>query len=472
MNRPACKPIVATFLLVLLAGCATTDTSKVLTQTQQDLASFTATPLQTATTPEQIAQTRAAAQRLLAQPLQQGDAVDLALLNSPALQALLAGAMADASQAAQQGRTANPRLGLEWSSLLNETDIARRISFGLLDVLTLAQRQDMAVRAVQQLQLQLSMDVVAHISNVRQAWVKAVAAQEAQAYAQQVQEAASIGAELARRMQVVGNSSKLQAARQQLWYAQATAQLAQARDEAQSAREALVRALGLDSGQAQALRLPARLPDLPTAPKLYDQTMAQAWQTRLDLRMARAAWEGAQAARSLGQWTRWGDVEIGLRNDLVRGAEGSNTRQGLELGLALPLFDDGSLRRAGLDARSLALAQQVQATERQAASQLRESYAHYRSTYELARQYRDELLPLRKTMSEESLLRYNGMLVSVFDLLMDAQEQITLVRAALAAQQQFWLADAALQAALVGKPLASAPGMVQALSQGASDAAH
>lgn len=472
MNRPACKPIVATFLLVLLAGCASTDTAKLLTQTQQDLASFTATPLQTASTPEQIAQTRAAAQRLLAQPLQQGDAVDLALLNSPALQALLAGAMADAAQAAQQGRIANPRLGLEWSSLLNETDIARRISFGLLDVLTLPQRQDMAVRAVQQLQLQLSMDVVEHISTVRQAWVKAVAAQEAQAYAQQVQEAASIGAELARRMLVVGNGSKLQAARQQLWYAQATAQLAQAGDEAQSAREALVRALGLDSAQAQALRLPARLPDLPTAPKLYDQTMAQAWQTRLDLRMARAAWESAQAARTLGQWTRWGDVEIGLRNDLVRGAEGSNTRQGLELGLALPLFDDGSLRRAGLDARSLALAQQVLASERQAASQLRESYAHYRSTYEMARQYRDELLPLRKTMSEESLLRYNGMLISVFDLLVDAQEQITLVRAALAAQQQFWLADAALQAALVGKPLASAPGMVQALSQGASDAAH
>jgi len=233
-----------------------------------------------------------------------------------------------------------------------------------------------------------------------------------------------------------------------------------------------VRALGLDSVQAQTLRLSARLPDLPAAAKVHDQTMAQARQTRLDLRMAQAAWESAQQARTLGQWTSRGDVEIGLRNDLVRGAEGSNTRQGLELGLALPLFDDGSLRRAGLDARSLALALQVQATERQAASQLRESYAHYRSTYELARQYRDELLPLRKTMSEETLLRYNGMLVSVFDLLVDAQEQITLVRAALAAQQQFWLADAALQAALVGKPLASPPGMVQPLSQGTSDAAH
>ena len=472
MNRPACKPIVVTFLLVLLAGCAITDTSKVLTQTQQDLATFTTAPLDIAFTTEQVAQRRAAAQRLLAQPLQQADAVGLALLNSPALQALLARAIADASQAAQQGRIANPRLGLEWSSLLDETEIARRISFGLLDLLTLPQRQGMAASAVQQVQLQLSMDVVEQISTVRQAWVKAVAAQEAAQYAQQVQEAAGIGAELARRMQSVGNSSKLQAARQQLWYAQATAQLAQARDEALAGREALVRALGLDSVQAQRLRLPARLPDLPAAPREFDAAMAQAWQTRLDLRMAQAAWDAAQQARNLSQWTSRGDLEISLRNDLVQGAEGSNTRQGLELDIALPLFDDGSLRRAGLDARSLALAQQVQATGRQAASQLRESYAHYRSSYELARQYREELLPLRKTMSEETLLRYNGMLVSVFDLLVDAQEQISLVRAALAAQQQFWLADAALQAALVGKPLGSGVSKTPLATQGASDAAH
>jgi len=472
MNWSALRPSVLTLLLALLSGCASIDTSKVLNQTQQDVALLRTTPLQLASTPEQVAQRSAAAQRLLKQPLQQADAVALASLNSPALQALLARAMADASQAAQQGRIANPRLGLEWSNLLDETEIARRISFGLLDVVTLPQRQGMAANAVQQVQLQLSMDVVEQISAVRQAWVMAVAAQEAAQYAQQVQEAAGIGAELARRMQNVGNVNKLQAARQQLWYAQATAQLALDQDEAQSRREVLVRALGLDSTQTQALRLPARLPDVPAAPRLYDQAMAQAWRTRLDLRMAQAAWEGAQQARTLGQWTSRGDVELGVRNDLVQGAGGSNTRQGLEWGMTLPLFDDGSLRRAQLDARSLALAQQLQATERQAASQLRESYAHYQSAHALARRYRDELLPLRKTMSEETLLRYNGMLVSVFDLLLDAQEQITLVRAALAAQQQFWLADAAMQAALLGKPLPSVAGMAQPTAQGTSDAGH
>ena len=472
MNWSALRPSVLTLLLALLSACASIDTSKVLSQTQQDVAPLSNTLLQLASTPEQVAQRSAAALRLLEQPLQQADAVALAGLNSPALLALLARAMADASQAAQQGRVTNPRLGLEWSTFLDETEIARRISFGLLDLVSLPQRQGMAANAVQQVQLQLSIDVVEHISVVRQAWVMAVAAQEAAQYAQQVQEAAGIGAELARRMQSAGNVNKLQAARQQLWYAQATAQLARDQDEAQSRREVLVRALGLDSVQTQALRLPARLPEVPAAPRLFDQAMAQAWRMRLDLRMAQAAWDGAQQARNLGQWTSRGEVELGLRNDRVQGADGSNTRQGVELGLVLPLFDDGSLRRAGLDARSLALAQQLQATERQAASQLRESYAHYQSAHALARRYRDELLPLRKTISEETLLRYNGMLVSVFDLLLDAQEQITLVRAALAAQQQFWLADAALQAALLGKPLASVAGMAQPIAQGANDAGH
>lgn len=159
MNRRVCSAIVVPLMLAYLAGCASVDTSKVLMQTQQDLAPFTATPLQISFTPEQAAQRSAAAQHLLEQPLQQADAVGLAWLNSPALQALLARAMADAAQAGQQGRIANPRLGLEWSSLLDATEIARRISFGLLDVLTLPHRQDMAARAVQQVQLQLSMVV-------------------------------------------------------------------------------------------------------------------------------------------------------------------------------------------------------------------------------------------------------------------------------------------------------------------------
>lgn len=59
-------------------------------------------------------------------------------------------------------------------------------------------------------------------------------------------------------------------------------------------------------------------------------------------------------------------------------------------------------------------------------------------------------MPLRKKISDENLLRYNGMLISVFELLADAREQVVSVEAAIRAQRDFWLADADLQLALNG----------------------
>jgi hypothetical protein len=45
-----------------------------------------------------------------------------------------------------------------------------------------------------------------------------------------------------------------------------------------------------------------------------------------------------------------------------------------------------------------------------------------RIAFDLARQYRDTVVPLRKQISEEDMLRYNGMLISVFELPADARE--------------------------------------------------
>jgi len=70
----------------------------------------------------------------------------------------------------------------------------------------------------------------------------------------------------------------------------------------------------------------------------------------------------------------------------------------------------------------------------------------------VAKHYRDEVLPVRRVISEENQLRYNGMLIGVFELMADARDQVGTVTAAIAAQQQYWLADAALQASLIGRP--------------------
>jgi outer membrane protein TolC len=382
--------------------------------------------------------------------------VQLALANSPALQALIAQSWVELAAADQAGRVANPLFTFDRMRLDSELELGRLLSIGLLDLLTLPQRQAIARNQLAQGQIQLSASVVELVSQVRQAWVRAVAAQQTATYAAQVSKSAEAGAELARRMQQVGNFTRLQRARQQVFYADAAAQLASARQAATAAREALVRQLGLDDAQAAQLQLPQRLPDLPGQVREPAQVTAAAMQQRLDVQLARLQLESAGRAQGLALLTSLADVELGGRHDTVfDNATGRRSnRNGYELAIRLPLFDWGTAGRAAMNAQSLAAANRYDSVVRSASSQLRESYSGYRTAYELARHYRDEIVPLRKAIADENVLRYNGMLIGVFDLLADSREQIASVMAAIHAQQQFWLADAGLSSSLIGKPLA------------------
>ena len=60
------------------------------------------------------------------------------------------------------------------------------------------------------------------------------------------------------------------------------------------------------------------------------------------------------------------------------------------------------------------------------------------------------MLPLRKLISDEMLLRYNAMQIDVFALLADARGRIAANTAAIAARRDFWLAAVNLAVTIVG----------------------
>jgi outer membrane protein TolC len=252
-------------------------------------------------------------------------------------------------------------------------------------------------------------------------------------------------------MAAVGNFSRLEAAREQSFYADATADVARAQLEAQRTREVLIRLLGLSGDLAATLTLPDRLPDLPAAPDDESVLARRAFDERLDVALARA--ELDFTARSLGLTRVTSTVnalEVGVANTSTTGED---TLKGYELELRLPIFDFGDARRANAEAVYLAALNRTATVIAEAQSHLRESYLGYRTSYDLARHYRDEIVPLRKTIADENLLRYNGMLISVFELLADAREQVSSVRQAIGAQRDFWLADAMLRSTLIGRPV-------------------
>src|SRR5690606_31235682 len=132
---------------------------------------------------------------------------------------------------------------------------------------------------------------------------------------------------------------------------------------------------------------------------------------------------------------------------------------GYEIELRLPIFDWGTARNARAEYAYMQAVDRAADTAVKARSEVREAYSAYRTAFDLAKHYRDEIVPLRKRIADENVLRYNGMLISVFELLADARQQIAAVNGYIEALREFWLAEAALQLALTGaSPGAIAPG--------------
>jgi outer membrane protein TolC len=392
-------------------------------------------------------------ERLLAAPLTEAAALQLALAHSPALQALLAEGWRAQAEAAQRGAPPNPFFLFERVVTGGDVDITRFLGIGLTELLTWPWRSDIAQRDIDALRLQLARDVLAHNSEVRAAWVRAVAAQQLVVYHRQVQDAAAASAELARRMQAVGNFSRLQRAREQAFLADATTQLARAMAAATVEREALVRKLGLDAGDAERLQLPERLPDLPAQARHGDEVSQRAINERLDLLLARAQLGAVQRATGL-ETVQLFDIELAAVSELGPGGERG---RGFEAGIRLPLLDPGIALRQASSAKLLAAQNRFEQVRIEAGSVLRERYVLYRSAHDVARHQRDEVVPLKRSITDEMLLKYNGMLVGVFELLADARAQVGAVIAAIEAQRDFWLADAALNAAIVGAPSSATP---------------
>ena len=441
--------------VLALAGCASVNIDQAVQDANDATGAFTQGKLELSRTEQQVHARQKLSTELLAKPLSMDDAVQLALANSPAVQTLLAQSWSDIARATQVGRISNPIFTFERIQYRDELEIGRLLSVGLIDLLTLPYRQGISSSLVRQAKFQLSASVVEQVTQVRQAWVRAVATKQTLQYAEQVNASALASAELAQRMQQVGNFTKLQRQRQQVFYADSVAQLAAARQAETSSREELVRQLGLTDAQAAQLQLPERLPELPQQPRDASAVSTVAADQRLDVVLARSQLDAAGKAQGLNLLTSVVDVELSVRRNTVfdNAAGTHSSKNGFELGIRLPIFDWGSAQRATMSAQSLAAANRYESTVRAASSQLRESYFAYRTAYDVAKHYRDEIVPLRRAMAEENGLRYNGMLISVFELLADSRDQVSSVMAAINSYQQFWLSDAALAASMTGKPM-------------------
>jgi outer membrane protein TolC len=429
-------------LLLSLAGCASLAPQTSLEQVQQQSAELTGQDaLHWGREQQQSPQVRERIADLLAEPLGLESAVEIALMNNPGLQARLFDlGIADAERV-QASRLSNPGFSIGRMTRGTEVEWERGLHLNLASLIALPLTRRIAEGQSGQVQREVSLSVMRLATDTRIAWYSAVAAQQSLAYSEQVLQAADAGAEMARRMAAVGNYSVLQQAREQTFYAEAALANLQAKREQSGSHERLIGLLGLWGGQTD-FDLPERLPDVPQHPLDQPDIEQQAMISRLDVQASQQGSERLATNLKLGKATRFINVlELGVSHN---SSNEEPVQRGYEITVELPLFDWSGARMAGNEARYMQQVQRTAEVAINARSQVREGYHAYRSAWDVAAHYRDEIVPLRKRISEENMLLYDGMFIGVFDLLADAREQIQTVNRYLQAQRDFWVAQSEL----------------------------
>ena len=458
VRRAILKLCLSTALLIFLSGCATYysedggfDTAAVAARDHLGMEA------QWLKDQETTAKAYDDVSKLLERSLSADDAIQIALLNNPGLQSAYAELGVSEAERVQAGRLPNPGFSFSRTSGGGTLEIERSLSFSVGAILTLPLRVSMENRRFEAAKLAAAEATLDVAFSAREAYFNAVAAKQTTAYMRQVLEAAQASRQLMERMARVGTSSKLELAREELFHAEATTALARAIQGEVAAREALVRALGL-FGEQLSFTIPDRLPELPPQPQEIENIEQKALQQRLDIQIARKQLESLKRSMNLTSTNHFVSLLEEAGPAQVRD-RGEPIRDGYEIVVEIPIFDLGDARVARAEAVYMGGVHRLREAAITARSQVRETYHGYRSAYDIAKQYRDSIVPLRTRISDEQLLRYNGMLTGVFELIQDAREQIVTVTEAMQATRDFWLADTALKRVSLG---AGSPSMKMA----------
>jgi outer membrane protein TolC len=402
-------------------------------------------------TQDDASSARARVQHLLKRRLTADTAVQIALLNNRGLQAGYNElGIAEATMLAES-LPPNPKLSISRTASAIDVEIERKIVTDILALATLPARAEIAQDRFRQAQLRAAEQTVRVAADARRSYYRAVASQQLAAVLGEAQSAAANAAKLATRLGESGALNKLDQAREQVFSAEVSAQLASARQRAATERERLIQVMGL-WGNDLAFKLPPALPTLPPRLRPLSTVERDALRHRIDVQIARIEVETLAKSFGLSQATRFINVlDLGAIAKTTRPAEGEVDRQrGVEVELQVPLFDFGETRLREAEQTYMRAVNRLAEKAINVRSQARDAYRNYRSTYDIAAHYQREVLPLRKIISDEMMLRYGAMQVDVFSLLAEARQRTTANIAAAEAHRNFWLASTDLSAAIIG----------------------
>ena len=372
-------------------------------------------------------------------------AVQIALLNNRNLQATyeeLGIAQADLVQA---GLLKNP----VFDGLFRFPDQAPRgpnvelaVTQDFIDILFIPARKKLAASQFEVAKLRVAQAVVNLAAEVRSTFYRLQGAQQMVEMRGTIVQAMAASTDATRRLHEAGNTNDLNLANEQVLYTQAKLDLAEAEAEVMEDRERLNTLLGL-WGLSTQWTIGDRLPELPLGDPSPQGMESLAMRQRLDLAAARQQIEVTGRALGLSRQF-WFLPELSIGVDTERDPAGGHVT-GPSVSAAIPIFDQGQATLAAGNARLRQAQQQYQGLAIEIRSQIRA--ARYRMVAARARAeyYQRVVLPLRAKIVAQTQLQFNGMFVSVFQLLQTKQAQIDAGREYIEALRSYWIARSELE---------------------------
>ncbi len=456
----------------LLAGCATSGTMGGAVDVSDPKSGFAAVAGRTASVTGQQPvwiQSRAEAQATAGtvRDLVRGKSVDadlavkVALMNNKGLQAAYAGIGTSAAELWQESLPVNPSLGIGVTGGIDPVRaIESAVVANIMSAMTRPRRVAVADARFRQAQLVAAEATLRLAADTRRAWIGAVASNEALGYLQKAQQTADAASELAQKLGETGAFPKTAQAREHVLFAELAGQTASARLEARNAREELNRAMGLWGADID-YKLPGSLPKLPPRGADRRAIEAEALRNRVDLEIARLELEALAQSYGLTKATRYvSDVSLLAGVEIEReeeeaeeGASAKTTTEVLpviDLEFTIPIFDTGQARMRQAEMAYLRAANLLAERAVNIRSEARQAHNARQATYDIARHYRNSVVPLRTAIAEQATLTYNGMITNTFELLADTGARTDSLLQSVNAKRDFWLADASLVTAVYG----------------------
>src|SRR6266852_320858 len=452
-TRLRSKPTYTIVLLsaLLLSGCATFSPDGGMTVVANVAGETIQKDVVAIHSDEEAEWARNAVQDLLRRSLTVDAAVQIALLSNRGLQASYNELALAEADMVQESLPPNPTFSIFRIAGNGALEAERQIVGNILALSTLPFRSEIARQRFQQAQLRAAGETLRLAAEVRRTYFRAVAANELVGLLTDAKSTAEATAQLASKLGQTGALNKLDQAREQVFYAETTAELATLRQDATSSRERLIRLLGLWDGDI-GIHLPGKLPPLPGRPLSLPGIEVDAVGHRIDLQISRIELAALAKSLNLTEATRFVTLlDVAGVDRKMHDLNGISFRErGFDVQFQIPVFEGGEVRvRQAAETYNEAFNRLTEKAVN-VRSEARDAFRVYRSTYDIAGHYQREVLPLRKIISDEMQLRFSSMQVDVFALLTEARQRIAALRAAIEAKRDFWLAQSELKTAVNG----------------------